>query len=109
MSAESDVLAVVRLESGNKISLLRYIKETITSITGWAGVFVTENIFAAGIDSLHAILLIRILRRALGVIDPAPRAMYTNVSLSAPTRAILAMRIEQLESKGSQEKNRLSK
>ncbi|KAI4284166.1 MAG: hypothetical protein L6R38_001622 [Xanthoria sp. 2 TBL-2021] len=109
MSAESDAQAVIRLETADEISLLRYIKETITSITGWAKVSDTEHIFAAGMDSLHGILLVRTLRRALGIPDLAPSTVYTNDSPTALTQAILAMRSQQLESKGSQEKNRLSK
>ncbi|CAL8579337.1 hypothetical protein XPA_005087 [Xanthoria parietina] len=109
MSTESDAQASARLETADEASLLHYIKETITSVTGWAEVSDTGSIFAAGMDSLHAILLVRTLKKALGALDLAPSTVYTNASPTALTRAILTMRSEQLESKSSLMQNRLSK
>lgn len=109
MSTESDAQASARLETADEASLLHYIKETITSVTGWAEVSDTGSIFAAGMDSLHAILLVRTLKKALGALDLAPSTVYTNASPTALTRAILTMRSEQLESKSSLKQNRLSK
>ena len=109
MSIESDAQASARLETADEASLLHYIKETITSVTGWAEVSDTGSIFAAGMDSLHAILLFRTLRKALGALDLAPSTVYTKASPTALTRAILTMRSEQLQSRRSQEQNPSSK
>ncbi|KAL8847954.1 MAG: hypothetical protein Q9221_007019 [Calogaya cf. arnoldii] len=95
LSGDTNTHTVHLLENADETTLLRYIKETILSITGWAEVADKENIFATGMDSLHAILLVH-------------NTLYTNTSPAALARALLAMRNEHDESQSTHKKDRLA-
>lgn len=94
---------------GNQASLSQYIKELIMSITGWPELPEAKNIFALGMDSLHAIILMRNLNRALRIPDLAPSTLYTNPSVTALSGALIALREDNHESQNTAHQNHLSR
>lgn len=109
MSADGDFQIPPPSEIADEVSRLHYIKATILSITGWGEVTDSQDIFAAGMDSLHAISLIRILKRALNLPELAPSTLYTNASPLALTRATFAMQGKHSPPMGNQKKDHLLK
>ncbi|KAL8838549.1 MAG: hypothetical protein Q9170_002091 [Blastenia crenularia] len=69
----------------------------------------SQDRFAAGMDSLHAILLVRTLKRALSLPELAPSILYTSAPPLALTQATFAMRAEHPQSMDAQRQDHLSK
>ncbi|KAI4127592.1 MAG: hypothetical protein LQ338_003135 [Usnochroma carphineum] len=95
-------------DAADQVSLSQYIKETIISITGWPDLLDSENIFGLGMDSLHAIILVRNLNRALTLPDLAPSTLYTNPSVTALSHAIVALQNQRHEAEHTVHQNHLS-
>lgn len=73
-------------------SVSRYLREVIVSTTGWPEWPASQNFFALGMDSLHVIILVRNLKRALTLPNLSPSILYTNPSLQSLSLALFAMR-----------------
>ncbi|KAI4184413.1 MAG: hypothetical protein LQ346_006125 [Caloplaca aetnensis] len=93
----------------NQEWLSHYIKELIMSITGWPEFPESEDIFALGMDSLHALILVRNLRQPLKIPDLAPSTLYTNPSVTALSRALITLRNEDRASQSSAHQGHLSR
>ena len=87
-------------------AVIRFINKSILSITHWQKLDENSNIFALGMDSLQALLLVRELKRGLAMPDIALTTVYTNPSVTALTSAILRFSKDQQESKTLQERER---
>lgn len=83
------------LESGNADAVTRFVRETVSAVTGW-----TEpdghsaSFFDRGMDSLQALQLTRALRRGLSRPDLSLPTIYNNPTLSQLIAAILAQKHE---------------
>ncbi|KAI4144839.1 MAG: hypothetical protein L6R39_004024 [Caloplaca ligustica] len=101
ISYDIDSQTIALHNMADQAALPEYIKGTIQSVTGWPELSESENIFTLGMDSLHALVLVRALRRALEIPDLAPSTLYTNPSVTALSRAIVALREERRESQNT--------
>ncbi|KAL9601174.1 MAG: hypothetical protein Q9179_002955 [Wetmoreana sp. 5 TL-2023] len=90
-------------------TLCKHIRESIMSVTGWTDLDDDQNLFALGMDSLHAIMLIRHLKGALTLPNFAPSTVYSNPSVSALTRAISALQTQKQEAQSSSNQDQLLK
>ncbi|KAL8978627.1 MAG: hypothetical protein Q9177_006354, partial [Variospora cf. flavescens] len=79
------------------------------SITGWPELSESKNISTVGMDSLHAIILVRHLGQALKIPDPAPSTLYTNPSVTDLARALITLRDENNDSHKTAHQSHLSR
>ena len=96
--ADADAMSVVNGGEVTRISgklddenVSRFIRETILSITGWEELADTDDLFALGMDSLHALMAVRKMKQGLALPTVAPSTLYTNPSISALTGTILRL------------------
>ena len=102
----SEIAPVAGELTERKIS--HFLRHHVSSITNWKDYEDTDDFFALGMDSLHALLLVRIVRQGLGTTSIAPSTIYTNPSISNLSRAVLRLREEQHVSRAAMEATRSS-
>ena len=73
----------------NEDNLSRFLRETISLVTGWKAFDDTDDFFALGMDSLHALITVRKIKQGLAMPKIAPSTIYANPSVCALTNAIL--------------------
>ena len=78
---------------GNSVS--RFLRECISSITDWGRFDDTDDFFRLGMDSLHALMIVRMIKQGLALPSMALSTIYTNPSVSALTKAVLRISEEQ--------------
>ncbi|KAL8994171.1 MAG: hypothetical protein Q9169_005790 [Polycauliona sp. 2 TL-2023] len=109
MSTDHGIESVASQALTDQNSMLQYIRKAIASITGRTTLpEPDENIFDTGMDSLHAVILVRQLKGALGVRELAPSTIYTSPTPEALTQSIISMRNGWLRTQQSLIDNRLS-
>jgi len=89
----SDVMTISGNLDDNTVS--RYLRECISSTTKWGRFDDTDDFFSLGMDSLHALMTVRIMKQGLGLPSIALSTIYTNPSISALTKAVLRISEEQ--------------
>ncbi|KAL8677234.1 MAG: hypothetical protein Q9186_006327 [Xanthomendoza sp. 1 TL-2023] len=93
MSTDYGIESVSLQALTDQDAMLQYIRKAIVSITSWTRLpEPSENIFDLGMDSLHAVVLVRQLKFALSVRELAPSTIYTNPTPKALTQSIMSMR-----------------
>ena len=100
--ADADAMSVANGGEVTRVSgkfdddnVSRFIRETISSITGWEELADTDDLFALGMDSLHALMAVRKIKQGLALPTIGLSTLYTNPSTSALTGAILRLADEQ--------------
>ncbi|KAL8634462.1 MAG: hypothetical protein Q9228_007943, partial [Teloschistes exilis] len=96
-------------DSVDETSASQSIEKIILSITSWPELQESQNVFTVGMDSLHAILVVRALRQNFGLPDIAPSTLYTNPSISSLAKAISVMQSQHRESRSSVQQVQLLK
>lgn len=83
------------LQSSNADAVARFIRETVSAVTGWTEVDgVSTSFFDRGMDSLQALQLTRALRRRLYRPNLGLATIYNNPTVSQLTAAILTQKDE---------------
>lgn len=85
-----------------------FLRHHVSSITNWKEYEDTDDFFNLGMDSLHALLLVRIVRHGLGITSIAPSTIYTNPSISTLSKAVLHLCEERHGSRAAMEATRSS-
>ena len=106
MSGDRENQGLETIDCLDDSAVSHFIHKSVLSITKWPSLYENENIFTTGMDSLQALLLVRELRRGLGVPTVALTTVYTNPSVTALTNAILRLSRHQQDSMVSQEQER---
>ena len=80
--ADADAMSVANGGEVTRVSgkldddnVSRFIRETISSITGWEELADTDDLFALGMDSLHALMAVRKIKQGVGTANH--RTEYT--------------------------------
>lgn len=71
--------------------LANYIRQSMTSVTGWNQLSDTESFFELGLDSLQAITATRIFRRGLNFPTFSPNLIYLHPSVEELTQTVLRL------------------
>ena len=91
-----------------ELKISNFLRHHVFSITNWKNCEDTDDFFALGMDSLHALLLVRVLRQGFGTTNIAPSTIYTNPSISNLSKAVLLLCEEQHVSRAAMEATRSS-
>ena len=90
----------------DEATVSKCVRQSILSTVQLPSLDESANIFALGMDSLHALVLVRKLRKSLVIPSIALSTVYTNPSILALTAAMLHILDEHQISKVSQEQAR---
>ena len=91
----------------NHDNVSRFIRESISSITGWKTVDDKNDFFTLGMDSLHSLMIVRTIKQGLAMPTVAPSTIYANPSVCALTNAILRLSEQKHLSANAQQESRL--
>ena len=75
----------------NHDNVSRFIRESISSITGWKTADDKNDFFTLGMDPLHSLMIVRRIKQGLEMPTVAPSTIYANPSVCALTNAILRL------------------
>ncbi|CAN8105567.1 unnamed protein product [Discula destructiva] len=90
LGMEDDIASGHSLEFGNGDAVARFVRETVSAVTGWTELNRdSSNFFDRGMDSLQALQLTRALRRRLYRPDLGLPTIYKNPTMSQLTAAVL--------------------
>ena len=91
MSTSLDDKAHYTLGKPDEAIISEYVRKSVLSTVGWPDIDVGADLFALGMDSLHALSLVRKLRQFLDMPKIALSTIYTNPSIQALTAAIISL------------------
>lgn len=86
---DDDVAAGPSMDPSNAEAVVRFVRETVQTVTGWDEHYGSTSFFDQGMDSLQALQLTRALRRSLQRPELGLPTVYNNPTISQLTAAIL--------------------
>ncbi|KAI0878925.1 putative NRPS-like enzyme [Hypoxylon argillaceum] len=89
---DNDIMADEVYIPLDRETIMRRIRKTVLSTTGWQNIEDSTGFFDSGMDSLQVLRTIRALRGALGASHLALSTMYHNPSIARLAEAILSQK-----------------